>query len=96
MRVLSLRLFIHNKMENTKKTTSVPIILQSNKLETGHDAGMTLKRPFAGFEMQGHLASYYGAGVHCDQENMGYLAKSFMIWLMKCLNVRCKRSNQAK
>jgi hypothetical protein len=62
----------------------------------GHDAGMTL-RPFAGLSMQGHLASYYGAGVHCDQENMGYLQNHFMIWLMKCLNnVRCKRSNQAK
>ena len=43
----------------------------------GHDEGMTLRDYFANSAMQGHIASYYGAGVHCDKENMEYLAKSF-------------------
>jgi hypothetical protein len=66
-------------MENTKKPQAYPTLFynQTSGEPNGHDAGMTLRDHFAGLAMQGHLASYYGAGVHCDQENMGYLAKSF-------------------
>jgi hypothetical protein len=50
-----------------------PVVNQGNVYESG----LNLLDHFAGLAMQGHLASYYGAGVNCDKENMGYLAKSF-------------------
>lgn len=50
---------------------------QSTGQPCGHDEGMSLRDYFAGLAMQGHIASYYGAGVHSDKENQGYLAKAF-------------------
>lgn len=38
---------------------------------------VTLRDHFAGLAMQGHIASEYGAGVHCNRENMQYLASAF-------------------
>jgi len=38
---------------------------------------VTLRDHFAGLAMQGHLASEYGAGVHCDKDNMNRLAEAF-------------------
>lgn len=37
----------------------------------------SLRDHFAGLAMQGYVASEYGAGIHCDREDMQYLASSF-------------------
>jgi hypothetical protein len=60
-------------MKNEKHPKQMPSAFPLD----GFDTGMTLRDYFANSAMQGHLASYYGAGVHCDLENMSYLAKSF-------------------
>tara|TARA_R110000782_G_scaffold149349_1_gene242002 strand:- start:511 stop:726 length:216 start_codon:yes stop_codon:yes gene_type:complete len=39
--------------------------------------GMTLRDYFAAKAMQGHIASCYGAGIDCDNDNRFYLAEIF-------------------
>lgn len=51
---------------------------------------VTLRDHFAGLAMQGHLASYYGAGVHCDNQNQEFLADRFYSMADAMLKQRLK------
>jgi len=63
---------------------------QSTGQPCGHDEGMSLRDYFANSAMQGHLSSEHGAGIHCDNQNKEYLAKSFYSMADAMLNERNK------
>lgn len=45
--------------------------------EARNEDCVTLRDYFANSAMQGHLASEYGAGIHCTKENQELLAEAF-------------------
>jgi len=46
-------------------------------LSISHTKGMTLRDYFANSAMQGHIASYYGAGIHSGMDDKEALAKLY-------------------
>ena len=64
-------------MENKKPENPkvYPIINQGYVFETG----ITLRDYFANSAMQGHIASYYGVGVHNTVEDKEALAEQFYL-----------------
>ena len=64
-------------MEENKKPSNPEAFPVLDPNGSFWNPGMTLRDYFANSAMQGHLASEYGAGVHCDDYNKQQLAKAF-------------------